>query len=220
MKRSQQSHYQGEKFEKFMKKVRKDPSKYNYQGSFTVADVAEKLGVTPGAIYGYYKSERLKIETVEKIEEIFGVSREHIWGDAPAAPIEYVMDYNLYIVPRDVFGNFLQSWNDYNFLASLQKESFFFIKGDAYMFESIWTDMGREFLPGNWIITTTVNDHKALAKGQRYIFQTDNEFIFKVFDRIEGNTIYAVSEGGENEIAIETKSVVNIFLGRLVVSNI
>ncbi|RAJ24295.1 helix-turn-helix domain-containing protein [Pedobacter cryoconitis] len=128
---------------------------------------------------------------------------------------------NMYVVPVKAYGGFLSGYENPVFMESLTKSSFPFIKGKCFAFEVDGFSMYRDFVPGDWVITTLVENFNWLSKGKVYVFQTIDGIIIKCFDKIEGEYIHLYSLNDEfNPVEpIHLKDVKKVYFKEKVLKN-
>jgi SOS-response transcriptional repressor LexA len=128
---------------------------------------------------------------------------------------------NMYIVPIKAYGGFLTGYESPVFLDTLEKAPFPFIKGECFAFEVDGFSMYKDYVPGDFVVTTPVENFDWLSKGKVYVFQTIDGIILKCFDRIENDHIYLYSLNDEyNPVEpIHLKNIKKVYFKEKVIKN-
>lgn len=128
---------------------------------------------------------------------------------------------NMYIVPIKAYGGFLTGYESPIFLETLEKAPFPFIKGECFAFEVDGFSMYKDYVPGDFVVTTPVENLDWLSKGKVYVVQTVDGIILKCFDRIENDHIHLYSLNDEyNPVKpIHLKDVKKVYFKEKVIKN-
>jgi len=211
--------YQGKKFRDFL--VRKGISK---------VEAGKRLGISRSAVYDYFESSNLSRETVKKIITVFNTTEEEIFmidsdqevTKSNAIPFAgNTHNANMYVVPVKAYGGFLTGYESPVFLGGLEKSSFPFVRGECFAFEVDGLSMYKDYVPGDWVVTTPVEDLNWLSKGKVYVFQLADGIILKCFDKIENDFMYLYSLNDDyNPVKpVHLKDVKKVYFKEKVIKN-
>jgi phage repressor protein C with HTH and peptisase S24 domain len=97
---------------------------------------------------------------------------------------------NMWWVPAKAEAGFINGFAKRIFPSMIKKGSMPLISGECFGFEIDGFSMFPDFLPGTFIVCTTLEDSSWLRKGKVYVFQTAEGLIIKFFDRIDDGKIF------------------------------
>lgn len=179
--------------------------------NLTQEQLGQKVGVSKVAISLFESGKNIpQNKTLLSIAKHLNTTVDYLLNDKignailPANPYKYAEledDKNMTIVPVKSFGGFLVGYKNKVYLATLEKISFPFIKGDCYAFEVQDFTMFKSvkdgdvlykygYEPGAFVAATKVSDFSWLMKDHDYVFQCSDKLIIRRFDRIENGNCY------------------------------
>lgn len=209
--------YKGIKLKEFVKKFKMYPEKYGFRPldgrKYRDKEVSEILGVSQTQLYKYFNSATLKRETVDRIVSAFAVTEEDVWGSDSRPRMMKPDNGNMYIISKDILGNFLNGWDDCNFLSFLPKDYFSFFKGECFAFEVVNNEMTEKYMMGGYVITTVLLDVNTMVKGEEYEFQTRDQLLLRTFEGMDGYDIKVscLNSHYNPQPSIPVSEVVNVF---------
>lgn len=232
--------YQGESFLNYLKKRIQLEKKTSNPDKLSMGKAIEMMEVSKSTMYQYFKSKNLTVDTVKKILKVFNTTENDVFGNtgdnltdsvnkdgdkivqANGRPVDISFGpSNMYVVPVKAYGGFLSGYESSVFMDSLQKAPFPFVKGECFAFEVDGLSMYKDYLPGDWVVATLVENLEWLSKGKVYVFQTVDGIIIKCFERIEGDHLYLKSLNEEyNPVSpIHLKDLKKVYFKEKVIKN-